>query len=141
MEYLERNKCFTNIRCGCRRERSTIDHLVRMEDEVRKAYTLNEHLISIYFDLEEAYDTTWRVEILRDLRAAGQRGYLPKLIEPFLKLRRFSVRVENVHSNIYQQRNGVPQGRVSAVTLFALKINSITKCIPQDQRFLSSLST
>ena len=55
------NKCLSNIQCGCRKERSPIDHLVRMENEVRKAFALNEHVISIYFDLEKAYDTTWRV--------------------------------------------------------------------------------
>ena len=139
MEYLEMNKCLSNIQCGCRKERSPIDHLVRMENEVRKAFALNEHVISIYFDLEKAYDTTWRVGILRDLRAAGLRGYLPKFIEQFLKRRTFNVRVQNTYSSTYQQRNGVPQGSVLAVTLFALKINSITNCIPQDQRLLSSL--
>ena len=106
---------------------------------MRKAFALNEHVISIYFDLEKAYDTTWRVGILRKLRAAGLRGYLPKFIEQVLKRQTFNVRVQNSYSSIYQQRNGVLQGSVLAVTLFALKINSITNCIPQDQRMLSSL--
>ena len=58
IDYLERNKILAHIQCGGRQNRSTPDHLVRMENEVRKAYALNEHLISIYFDLEKAYDTT-----------------------------------------------------------------------------------
>ena len=52
------NKCLNNIQCGCRKERSTKDHPVRMENEVRKAFALNGHVISIYFSLEKAYDTT-----------------------------------------------------------------------------------
>ena len=30
MEYLEMNKCLSNIQCGCRKEKSTMDHLVRI---------------------------------------------------------------------------------------------------------------
>ena len=110
-----------------------------MENEIQKAFALNEHLVSIYIDLEKAYDMTWRYGIMRDLRDIGLRGYMPKFIEQFLKNRTFKVRLQNIYSNTYQQLNGVLQGSVLSVALFALKVNSIIKCIPQDLRLLSSL--
>ena len=47
---MERNKILAHIQCGGRPNRSTLDHLVRMEYEVQKAYALNESyaLLSSY---------------------------------------------------------------------------------------------
>ena len=139
MDFMEMNRLFSNVQCGCRREKSTLDHLVRMESAVRNAFVLGEHQVSIFFDMEKAYDMTWRFGIMRDLHDLGLRGLLPKYIGKYLKERRFAVKVQNHYSNIYPQKNGVPQGSVLAVTLFAIKINEIAKLIPQNSRFISSL--
>jgi hypothetical protein len=40
--------------------RSTLDHLVRFETFIRNAFAKKEHAVSIFFDLEKAYDTTWK---------------------------------------------------------------------------------
>jgi hypothetical protein len=93
----------------------------------------------VFFDLQKAYDTTWRFGILRDLHAMGLRGRLPKYIAEFLTDRYFRVQVDNHQSDRYVQQEGVPQGCVLSVTLFAIKINQISTMIPQDQRFHSSL--
>ena len=72
---------------------------------------------------------TWKYGILRDLRDAGLRGYLPKYVREFLMDRKFQVRVQNYVSAVYQQINGVPQGSILSVTLFAIKINSVARLI------------
>ena len=64
---------------------------------------------------------------------------MPKYIEKFLHQRNFSVKVEQYISSTHTQVNGVPQGSVLAVTLFALKINAIVNCVPRDSRFVASL--
>ena len=38
-------------------ERSTEDHLIRFETFIREAFILKEHVVSVFFDLESAYDT------------------------------------------------------------------------------------
>ena len=139
MEYLEMEGILANIQCGCRKNRCTMDHLVRLENEIRKAFALGEHMVSVFFDLERAYDMTWKYGILRDLRDAGLRGYLPKYVREFLMDRKFQVRIQNYVSAVYQQINGVPQGSILSVTLFALKINSVARLIPNNPRFISSL--
>ena len=78
LEYLEMYGMFSNVQCGCRRNRSAVVHLVRLESEVRKNFAFGEHMVSVFFDLEKASDTTWRYGILRDMYAAGLREYLPK---------------------------------------------------------------
>ena len=58
VEYMKQNKIFSEIQCGFRRYKSTIDHLVRMDTFVRKGFAKDEKIISIFFDMEKAYDKT-----------------------------------------------------------------------------------
>ena len=85
----------------------------------------SEHFVSVFFDLEKAYDRTWRYGIVRDMHNVGLRGRLPLYIAEFLKHRTLSVRIGNHISEKREQQNGVPQGSVLSVTLFALKINDV----------------
>jgi len=127
--FLESHNLLTNLQCGFRSKRGTVDHLVRFETFVREAFVLNQHLVSIFFDMEKAYDTTWRYGILRDLHDFGLRGRLPDFISHFLKDRSFKVRVGSTYSDSHPQEMGVPQGSILSVTLFSVKINGITQCL------------
>ena len=60
-------KLLTNVQCGFRSRRSMIDHLVRFETFCREAFIHNQHLVSVFFDLEKAYNTTWKYGIMKDL--------------------------------------------------------------------------
>ena len=128
--YIERNQILTAFQSGFRKQRSTTDHLVRLESFIRESFILNQHVISVFFYLEKAYDTTWKYGIMKDLYDAGLRGHLPLLIQNFLSDRSFRVRVGNTYSNVYPQEMGVPQGSILSVTLFSIKINSIVKRLP-----------
>ena len=83
----------------------------------------------MFFDLEKAYDTTWRYGILKDIHKLGLRGRLPTFIENFLADRTMQVRVGSSLSDYYDQEQGVPQGGVLSTTLFSIKINDIVKCL------------
>ena len=54
IEFLENNKILTNIQCGFRERRSTIDHLLRLETYIRKSMGLELFTVSVFFDLEKA---------------------------------------------------------------------------------------
>jgi uncharacterized protein YciW len=128
--FLESNNILTEYQSGFRKNRSTTDQLIRLESYIREAFVRREHVVSVFFDLEKAYDTTWKYGILRDLHEAGLRGRLPDFISKFLNERCFRVRVGSNFSDLYDQEMGVPQGAILSVTLFILKINSIIKCLP-----------
>ena len=76
--FLETNNLLTNIQCGFRKNRTTIDHLVRLESFIRNGFINNQHVVSVFFDLEKAYDTTWKYGILKDLYSMGFRGRMPQ---------------------------------------------------------------
>ena len=51
-------------------------------------------------------------------------------IKAFLRLWKFQIQAGNVFSQKKIQEEGVPQGSVLSVTLFALVINDVTEVIP-----------
>ena len=91
--YLEYNNILTDIQCGFRKRKSTVDHLVRLESYIRDGFLNKKEVVSIFFDLEKAYDTTWKYGILRDLHEAGLRGRMPVFISKFLENRNFKFRL------------------------------------------------
>uniref|UniRef100_A0A147BLN2 Putative tick transposon n=1 Tax=Ixodes ricinus TaxID=34613 RepID=A0A147BLN2_IXORI len=127
---LEKQNLLANNQCGFRQGRSAVDHLVRLETLIREAFVHKQHCISVFFDLERAYDTTWRFGILKDLYSYGIRGRMLRCIRDFLTDRTFQVRLGCTLSDPFVQENGVPQGGILSVILFAVKINSIAKILP-----------
>ena len=127
--FLERKAILSPSQCGFRKMHSTSDALIRLEASICEAFASNHHHLTVFFDLEKAYDTTWRYGILKKLHSCGLRGELPMFIEAFLRLRKFQVQVGNVFSQRKIQEEGVPQGSVLSVTLFALAIIDVTEVI------------
>ena len=107
--YLERNKIITPTQTGFRKGRSATDQLVRLESSVREAFIQKQHVTAIFFDLDKAYDTTWKYGILKDLHDASLRGRLPLFIAGFLCDRKLQVRVGGSYSKLSEQETGVPQ--------------------------------
>ena len=127
--YLESNNLITKLQSGFRAERSTNDNLVRLETFIRNAFIKREHVVAVFFDLEKAYDTTWRYGILKDLHNFGMKGRLPNFIKSFLEDRTIQVRVGSTLSDLYDQEQGVPQGAILSTTLFNVKLNDIINCL------------
>ena len=85
--------------------------------------------MAVFFDLEKAYDTTWKHGILTDLFYLEFQGRLPTFVQNFLSDRHFQVKSGTDFSNSYLQENGVPQGSILSPMLFNLKINNIMKSV------------
>ena len=127
--FLEKNKLIAAVQSGFRNQKGTLYHLVRFETFIREAFIKKEHVVSVFFDLESAYDTTWKYGIMNDLHDFGIRGRLAYFISAFLNKRQFRVRVGDTFSNPHEQEMGVPQGSILSVTLFSVKINNIVKSV------------
>ena len=126
---LESRHLITPIQCGFRKHRSTLDHLVTLSTDISTAFALRQHLIAIFFDIDKAYDSTWRHGILRTLYQWGFRGHLPIFIRNLLSNRSFRVRIGSTLSRKHPLENGVPQGSILSVTLFAIAINGIASVV------------
>ena len=131
--FLESNNIITNYQSGFRHKR-------RLETFIREAFIKIEHLVSVFFDLEKAYDTTWKYGIMKDVHGIGLKGRLPLFLQNFLTDREFKVKVGSTLSTLHNQEQGVPQGSIlsvkgvsqgsiQSVTIFSLKINNIVKTL------------
>lgn len=129
--FLEYHGIIDNRQAGFRSGRSTADHLVAIESYIRDAFVHKQHCLSVFFDLQKAYDTAWRYGILCDLRRLGVCGNMLNSLKDYLSERTFQVRVGNVLSRMFVQENGVPQGGVLSCTLFIVKMNSLGTALPR----------
>ena len=100
------------------------------QGQFKKSFFLKHPVGAIFFDIEAAYDTVARPVILRKLFKYGIRGCMGFFIQNFLSNRSFRVRVGNHLSSSFMQENGVPQGGVLSVALFAIMINDIGDDLP-----------
>ena len=89
---------------------------------VRDAFIHNQHVVAVFFDLQKAYDTTWKYGILKDLHNIGLRGNLPIFISNFLSDRTFQIHLGTILSDKIFHQEGVPHGAILSTTLFNVKI-------------------
>ena len=85
--FLEKNKLIVTVQSRFHKQRGTLDHLVRFETFIHEAFIKKEHVVSLFFDHESAYDTTWKYGIMNDLHDSGIRGCLAYFISAFLNER------------------------------------------------------
>ncbi|GFS68012.1 probable RNA-directed DNA polymerase from transposon X-element [Trichonephila clavipes] len=55
---LEKNRCIPLFQSGFRKGRSALDNIIMLEGKIRNAFVRRNHLVSIFFDIEKAYDRT-----------------------------------------------------------------------------------
>ena len=72
---------YNKISSWIRKNNCTNDHLIRLESFIRDAFVKKEHVVAVFFDLEKAYDTTWKHGIMKDLHKLGLKGRLLLFIQ------------------------------------------------------------
>ena len=127
--HLENKELLSPFQFGFRKNRCTLDPLLRLCNQIQQGFVNQCQTIGVFFDLEKAYDTTWRHGILKKLHNMGIQGNMINFINSFLSERFIKVRVGNTLSNPFLQEEGVPQGSVLSVTCFAIAINDILDTI------------
>ena len=74
MYYKEIRGLVTRYQSGFRRGRSTMDPVVCLEDDIRKAQVNKETVAAVFFDVEKAYDMLWGEGLLIKMHRMGIEG-------------------------------------------------------------------
>ena len=114
---------------GFRPGRGTSECIISLMNQIYDAFRRSQYILTVFLDLEKAYDTCWKKIIIRELHDIGLRGQLPAIIADYLEERMFKVRVGVTNSDIFVQELGVPQGGVLSCTLFNIAINTVVKSL------------
>ena len=65
--FLEKNKLIAAVQSGFRKQRSTLDHLVRFDSFIREAFIKKEHVVSVFFFISKVpmtpHGTTFMISV------------------------------------------------------------------------------
>lgn len=128
--FLEKKLFYDPCQSGFRAGHSTLDALTRLETSVSESLLTGSFCLAVFLDISRAFDSVWHRGLLLKLRTLGLCGSLACFIEQFLKLRRFTVRIQGVHSDPHPLYSGVPQGSVISPSLFTILINDLFANLP-----------
>ena len=78
--YLEKENSIAEKQFGFRKRHSTADPLLMLQHDISQAFTRKRNILAVSFDLEKAYDTTWKWGIRNTLHRIVLRGSLPKFL-------------------------------------------------------------
>jgi retron-type reverse transcriptase len=123
--YLEKNLKLSNTQCGFRKNRSTVDHILRLTDTINKYNHNKGFTLAVFLDFEKAYDMIWRKGLFIKLHNIGIRDNMLNFISNFLENRTMQVRISDCLSTKRVIENGTAQGSVISPILFLLMINDL----------------
>jgi len=90
----------------------------------------NKHnVLSVFIDIEKAYDMVNKEVLLSKLLSYGISGRMFHFIRSFLSHRTFQIRIGSTLSMTKRLENGTPLGSVLSPILFSLMINDLPKRI------------
>ncbi|XDV45291.1 hypothetical protein PO909_013411, partial [Leuciscus waleckii] len=110
---------------GFRAGRNSMDAVLSLEADIRRAQANKEVMVGPLFDIEKAYDMLWKEGLLIKIKCMGIGGKMYNWIMDFLIERTIQVRIGVEYSETYKIENGTPQGSVCSPVLFNIMINDV----------------
>ena len=73
---LEQQHALSKQQCGFRKYHNPIDHLIRLESDIRKGFKQKQRTTAIFLDIKNAFDMAHRPALLFKIQRLGMRGHL-----------------------------------------------------------------
>ena len=121
--YLEKSKILNNYQTAFRKQKSTVDHILRLFNSANRTINNKGYTLVTFLDFSKAFDMIWIEGLLFKLRQMNITGNLYHFIKNFLTNRQIKVKIGNDLSHEYTLENGTPQGSVISPLLFIIMLN------------------
>jgi len=125
--YIEKFQILSNCQFGFRPQFSTVDAVAEFIDNVNDSLDRRQSCLSVFMDLQKAFDTVDHEILCNKMRVMGFRGPINDWFISYLRGRSQCVSIGGVLSDVVQVCRGVPQGSVLGPLLFNLYINDMSR--------------
>ncbi|VDI82655.1 Hypothetical predicted protein [Mytilus galloprovincialis] len=127
--YLEKNHIYSPYQSGFRQNRSTMEQIIRLDNDIQKSFLKKEYLVGVFIDFQKAFDMIWKFGLLNKMVKIGIKGNMLGWVNSFLTNRTIQVKINNTLSDTLTIQNGTPQGSCISPTLFNIMVNDLPSCI------------
>ena len=128
--FLETEKLLIPQQAVFREHQCTEDQTTYLAQETEDGFQRKKQTLSVWIDLQKAFDKVWTDGLLLKLRTCNISGNMFKWIKSYTHNRRARVVIDNNRSKKILLRHGVPQGGVLSPTLFIVFMNDLVKQLP-----------
>jgi hypothetical protein len=128
--HLETRNLLQPNQSGFRPNRSSIDHIIALENDVSTGFASKLPTYAIFLDIAKAFDHISTDGVLYKLGKLGVKGNLLNWIKSFLSNRTAKVRVGNQFSEPRTLSKGVPHRAVLSPALFNVMMSDLLKPPP-----------
>lgn len=100
---------------------------MRVVETITRGFTNGHSTIAVLFDIEKAFDKVWHAGLIHKMHEMGYSLSLIKLIQSYLRNRKFRVKINETTSTWRSITAGVPQSSLISPLLFNIFIADIPK--------------
>uniref|UniRef100_A0A672HNX1 Reverse transcriptase domain-containing protein n=1 Tax=Salarias fasciatus TaxID=181472 RepID=A0A672HNX1_SALFA len=125
--FLQKHKILDNSQYGFRANHSTALAIMEFTEKIATEIDNNNYFLSIFIDLQKAFDVINHSKLLKKMNMYGIRGVAHHWLSSYLENRNQYVHINDTKSELWQIKCGVPQGSILGPKLFILYMNDFSK--------------
>ena len=139
-DWCNENDIINKQQNGFRSKRNTNDNLFKLTQSLKQNIKKGFVTSAVFLDVEKAFDQVWHTGLLHKMKKLDMDHSLLRWIKSFLSERSMSVKIDNIKSDYFRPKHGVPQGSPLSPILFIIYVSDIPQPLNTQTTTLSQFA-